>query len=108
MNQKTLFAAFAVLLAALIYVWGDNGLAPPAAAPQSGIAIAEDGDSRIAAAYRDQISGLIVESSGVVARVLPDDNQGSLHQRNNQHQRTNQTELGSHNIDLAPRIEALR
>src|SRR3569832_1372382 len=70
MNQKTLFAAFAVLLAALIYVWGDNGLAPPAAAPQSGIAIAEDGDSRIAAAYRDQISGLIVAASGVVAREL--------------------------------------
>src|SRR3569833_1594613 len=108
MNQKTLFAAFAVLLAALIYVWGDNGLAPPAAAPQSGIAIAEDGDSRIAAAYRDQISGLIVETSGVVARVLPDDNQGSRHQRFILRLRSGQTVLVSHNIDLAPRIEALR
>src|SRR3569832_1223729 len=108
MNQKTLFAAFAVLLAALIYVWGDNGLAPPAAAPQSGIAIAEDGDSRIAAAYRDQISGLIVETSGVVARVLPDDNQGSRHQRYILRLRSGQTVLVSHTIDLAPRIEALR
>src|SRR3569832_535480 len=97
MNQKTLFAAFAVLLAALIYVWGDNGLAPPAATPQSGIAIAEDGDSRIAAAYRDQISGLIVETSGVVARVLPDDNQGSRHQRFILRLRSGQTVLVSHN-----------
>src|SRR3569623_1856550 len=108
MNQKTMFAAFTVLLAALIYVWGDNGLAPPAAAPQSGIAIAEDGDSRIAAAYRDQISGLIVETSGVVARVLPDDNQGSRHQRFILRLRSGQTLLVSHNIDLAPRSEALR
>ena len=58
----------------------------------------------IAKAYAEQLSGIQVEGQGRVVRILPDDREGSRHQRfivtlNNGH-----TLLIAHNIDLAPRI----
>lgn len=64
--------------------------------------------SPIADAYENRRSNLQVEGSGVVARVLFDDNKGDRHQRFILRLATGQTLLVAHNIDLAPRISALK
>jgi hypothetical protein len=59
-------------------------------------------------AYVRQQSNIIVEVEGTVDRVLPDDMEGSRHQRFILRLPTGITVLVSHNIDLAPRIETLQ
>ena len=49
-------------------------------------------------------SGTWVEVSGIVIKLLRDDNEGSRHQRFIVDLRNGQTLLIAHNIDLAPRI----
>ena len=49
-------------------------------------------------------SGEWVEASGIVIKLLKDDNEGSRHQRFIVDLRNDQTLLIAHNIDLAPRI----
>lgn len=49
-------------------------------------------------------SGVMVSGSGVVTRVLADDNEGSRHQRFILSVASGMTVLVSHNIDLAPRV----
>jgi hypothetical protein len=94
--------AVAVLVAALYAGFGQfpgaDGL-PGAAAPAT---------EAIADAFRDQQSGLQVRGEGVVVKVLPDDNDGSRHQRFILRLSSGQTVLVAHNIDLAPRVEALK
>jgi hypothetical protein len=53
-------------------------------------------------------AGQQVRGSGVVGRILADDNEGSRHQRFILQLSSGQTLLVAHNIDLAPRIESLR
>jgi hypothetical protein len=48
-----------------------------------------------------------VEASGTVDRILPDDHEGSRHQRFIVRLPDGATVLLSHNIDLAPRVEGL-
>jgi len=52
-------------------------------------------------------SGERLETSAVVERVLPDDNDGSRHQRFIVRLPSGQTLLIAHNIDLAPRVARL-
>lgn len=52
-------------------------------------------------------AGTQVEGSGTVIAVLPDDNDGSRHQRFIIELASGRTLLIAHNIDLAPRIAAL-
>jgi hypothetical protein len=49
-----------------------------------------------------------VQGAGVVSRVLPDDDNGSRHQRFILRLESGQTLLVAHNIDLAPRIDDLK
>lgn len=49
-----------------------------------------------------------VQGNGVVARLLPDDDSGSRHQRFILRLPSGQTLLVAHNISLAPRIDDLR
>jgi hypothetical protein len=49
-------------------------------------------------------SGKWIEGSGIVRRLVPDDNDGSRHQRFVLDPRNGQTWLIAHNIDLAERI----
>lgn len=53
-------------------------------------------------------SGTQVRGQGVVSRVLADDNDGSRHQRFILRLASGQTLLVAHNIDLAPRLPALK
>jgi hypothetical protein len=75
---------------------------PQGAAPQSG------GNESPARAFEQRTSGVQVEGQGVVLRVLPDDNDGSRHQRFVVSLASGQTLLVAHNIDLAPRVVGLR
>ena len=63
-----------------------------------------EGEARIAAAFRAKRSGFFVEASGVVERTLPDDREGSRHQRFILRLPSGLTVLVAHNIDLAPRV----
>ena len=57
-------------------------------------------DQSIQSAYHSKISDIQVESSGVVVKILPDDNKGSRHQKFILELATGDTVLVAHNIDL--------
>ena len=61
----------------------------------------------VASAFKDQRSGIQVEGEGIVAKVLPDDNDGSRHQRFILRLPSGQTLLVAHNIDIAQRVTSL-
>jgi hypothetical protein len=65
-------------------------------------------DQVLARAYENRQSNIYVGGSGVVVKILPDDLLGSSHQRFILRLSSGQTILISHNIDLAPRVDALR
>jgi hypothetical protein len=75
---------------------------------ESPVAEAGQSDSILAKAFANHVSNLQVQSQGIVARVLPDDNDGSRHQRFIIRLSSSQTILIAHNIDLAPRVSSLR
>jgi hypothetical protein len=64
-------------------------------------------DAILAKAFASRESNLQVGGQGMVERVLPDDEDGSRHQRFVLRLGSGQTLLVSHNIDLAPRIDLL-
>lgn len=53
-------------------------------------------------------AGQQVAGSGTVSHILPDDNDGSRHQRFILRLESGRTLLIAHNIDLAPRVASLR
>lgn len=55
-------------------------------------------------AYKNHQSNVQVQDSGIVVRILNDDNQGSRHQKFILKLSTGINILIAHNIDLAPRI----
>jgi hypothetical protein len=65
-------------------------------------------DRQLSNAYKNQQSDIQVKGSGTVLRVLPDDNNGSRHQKFILGLASKQTLLVAHNIDLAPRISNLK
>jgi Protein of unknown function (DUF3465) len=62
------------------------------------------GDEAIREAFSARRSGVWVESSGTVERLLADDEHGSRHQRFIVRLRDGRTLLFAHNIDLASRV----
>ncbi|WP_298449560.1 DUF3465 domain-containing protein [uncultured Marinobacter sp.] len=65
------------------------------------------GGQSISSAYEARASNVQVSNTGIVIKVLADDNKGSRHQRFILELSSGQTVLISHNIDLAPRINAI-
>ena len=59
-------------------------------------------------AYQEQRGDLQVQAGGQVVSILPDDNQGSRHQRFILKLDNSLTVLVAHNIDLAPRIHSIQ
>ena len=107
MNKLLLVAALAVA-AYFAYAPGvpDRLEAPlrPAA-----VAVAEDGeDAAFEKAFAERLHNQQLAGRGTVVKLLPDDNDGSRHQRFIVRLGSGQTLLVSHNIDLAPRINTLR
>jgi hypothetical protein len=70
--------------------------------PLSSEDVAESG--AVEAAYAARRSGVWVEISGRIKRTLPDDNEGSRHQRFILELDSGHTVLVAHNIDLADRV----
>lgn len=70
------------------------------ASPAGGKGILED-------AFRQGRSGFMAELEAPVIKILPDDNEGSRHQRFLVKLASGQTVLIVHNIDLAPRVTGL-
>jgi hypothetical protein len=60
-----------------------------------------------AAAFADEADGRLITVQGTVDRLLPDDREGSPHQRFVVRTPSGQTLMVAHNIDLAPRLEGL-
>ena len=83
---------------------GSEGESPQAieagARPQSA-------SSAVQSAFEERRSNVQVEGSGIVDKLLADDNRGSRHQRFILRFANGQTLLVAHNIDLAPRIGSL-
>jgi len=68
---------------------------------------APNADRVLQNAYENRQSDLQVQGEGVVIKLLPDDNEGSKHQRFILRLGGGQTLLIAHNIDIAPRINDL-
>lgn len=66
------------------------------------------GDAAIASAFQGHRSAIEVGGSGVVSRILADDNSGGRHQRFILRLASGQTLLVAHNIDIAPRVADLK
>jgi len=97
-------ALLVLVVVALAYGYiGERGLSLPGSASSS-----LDTASSLQAAYRNRQSDLQVQSEGVVTRILPDDLEGSRHQKFILRMDGGQTVLVAHNIDLAPRINSLK
>ena len=58
-------------------------------------------------AYKNHQSNVQVQGSGIVIRILNDDNKGSRHQKFILKLSTGITILIAHNIDLAPRVNLI-
>lgn len=100
---------FLILLAALFSVACER-------APTT-VLVAESGQAQVATqsdnaaltqAFKSKKSDIFVEGSGVVKKLLADDNKGSRHQKFLVTVSPEQTLLFAHNIDLAPRLENLQ
>jgi Protein of unknown function (DUF3465) len=59
-------------------------------------------------AYARKQSDVWLEGAGTVVKLLPDDNKGARHQKFLVRINAEQTLLFAHNIDLAPRLDALQ
>lgn len=94
-----------IIVAALVYLFNDRWNSPTSFAPEAGSSTA---DAIITEAFQRQQSDLLVAGRGVVTRVLPDDNEGSRHQRFILQLDSGHTLLVAHNIDLAPRLPGLK
>jgi cold shock CspA family protein len=104
--KKLLVLAMALSVGYLLF----NGLPaftpseyPPSNEEQS----IDRSDAIIASAFSNHRSNLQISGQGVVAKILPDDNSGSRHQKFIIRLSSGQTLLVAHNIDLAPRINSL-
>jgi hypothetical protein len=80
----------------------------PDSAPGKGAISSVSRNGAIESAFQNQQSNLQVGGTGIVVRILSDDNDGSRHQRFILELPSGQTLLIAHNIDLAPRINSLR
>ncbi len=74
------------------------------ASTSEGLDVYVEGMERVAVAVANQESDLIVSLMGRVVKTLPDDNDGSRHQKFIVKLDDGATVLVSHNIDLAPRV----
>ena len=119
--KKSLIAATIGFVA--IGVFGTLNHATPAASPPPATAVARSSaptftppapvhanptDALLAQAFQQRLSNYQITGSLPVSRLLPDDNDGSRHQKFILQTTTGQTILVAHNIDLAPRIANLQ
>lgn len=98
MKRTVAAALIAVLIGSAGFLYESDGFVPREQVAQR---------DALAEAFQHRASDVQVEAAGVVTRLLPDDTDGSRHQRFIVRLPSGQTLLISHNIDVAPRIEGL-
>ena len=76
--------------------------------PNDSVGFTDQNNTALSIAFDERKSGVQAEGSGIVIKILPDDNDGNRHQRFILKLHSGQTLLIAHNIDLAPRLSALR
>ena len=89
-----------IVIAVALYLYQDVDNPSPQVSP--------DVASEAATQEPVLVAGRQAEGSGTVIRILPDDNDGSRHQRFIIRLASGRTLLIAHNIDLAPRINSLK
>lgn len=93
----------------LLLVVGLEVYEPQRPAAKSASATAQRvGAEALERAFAERRSDVQVEVRGALERTLPDDDEGSRHQRFVLRLESGHTVLVSHNLDLAPRIDGLR
>lgn len=103
--------AVAIVLAALVSVtqYGCTATTIPTETGAQGDAKSvSGGDSSLARAFVDRATDLEVDGQGTVSKLLTEDTGGTRHQRFIVRLDSGQTLLVSHNVDVAPRVSALR
>lgn len=113
MNKLLLIAALAVAAYfALLPASGTSGTSGTSGSPEApvshGVASASGHDAALENAFSNRLGNQQLAGQGVVVKLLPDDNDGSRHQRFIVKLNSGQTLLVAHNIDLAQRIDTLR
>ena len=101
-------AALAALLLLAALWFGRQPTLLPADTSDSAATLPAAGNAAIADAYSRRLRDVPVEAEGRVVKLLPDDVEGSRHQRFLLDTGAGHTVLVAHNIDLAPRIDGLR
>ena len=94
--------SIALLVLGAYYAWNHLGLGATLSSSAS------QNDAVLTNAFQARAENLQVEGAGKVIRILPDDNDGSRHQRFILELNSGQTLLVAHNIDLAPRVGSLQ
>lgn len=94
------------VLVVLAYFFGQDRL--PLQTPTTTQSASGNADHAVAAAIAAQQSNVAIHGEGTVIKLLPDDQRGSRHQRFLLRLASGATLLVAHNIDLAPRLDALR
>ena len=100
-------ALIAVVIAIAVYR-GESTLNPRLEPVSTASTQPDRAASQLLRLFEERRSGVVVEGYGTIARILPDDTEGSRHQRFILEVGQAQTLLISHNIDLAPRVDDIR
>ena len=101
--KKVLFLIVVVVLAyGLEFVQDQTGSMPDT------LPTGQSASQVIENAYRNKQGDIQIEGQGTVTRILPDDMDGSRHQRIVLELDNGQSLLIAHNIDLAPRVPDLK
>lgn len=102
---KKALTAIGLLLAALVTAWLEQQPDGGAAPGDSQATLTTTG--KVAKAFQERRSNLVLVDSGRVSKVLRDDLKGSRHQRFLVELEQGPRILIAHNIDLAPRVAGL-
>ena len=98
-----------LLLIIVVAVAAYTGVAQNGSLSPSNVVAAGSGsDQVLASALKNHRSDIQIEGQGTVIRILPDDVDGSRHQRFIIRLGSGQTLLVAHNIDIAERVTVLR
>tara|TARA_R110001583_G_C5670239_1_gene410768 strand:+ start:2911 stop:3639 length:729 start_codon:yes stop_codon:yes gene_type:complete len=107
-RSRVLPLVTAILIACILGFISYNDFQSRSELVRSSPAHADSGGLVIQQAFQNRQSNLQVSGSGVVVQVLPDDLDGSRHQKFILRLSTGQTLLVAHNIDLASRVHTLQ
>lgn len=111
-NQKNNLIIIAIVLLIAAYLGLDlkqkQNIGTDVQTSNSENTFAVDDQHKIMQAYQQQRSNVQVQAQGTVKAILPNDNEGSRHQKMILKLDNGLTVLIAHNIDLAPRVEGLK